>query len=121
MSAMFVTVITYRARVGEQDAIVALHENWPRTVGADQPGCLGGELVRSNSDPQAFATITRFVDEAAARALTFDPDHVSWFHRVVSMCEAAPIVFTGTAAWCSEAHVRTPHTEERAALCESTV
>jgi antibiotic biosynthesis monooxygenase (ABM) superfamily enzyme len=96
---MFVTVVTYRARAGEQDAILALHENWRRMIGAALPGCLGGELVCSQSDPQAFATIARFTDEAAARALTGNPDHLSWFRRAASMCEAAPVIFTGTAAW----------------------
>jgi hypothetical protein len=38
---MFVTVSTYRAKAGEEDAIIALHEDWqrnqrPRARGAAQ-------------------------------------------------------------------------------------
>jgi antibiotic biosynthesis monooxygenase (ABM) superfamily enzyme len=101
MGAVFVMVISYRARAGEQDAIVALHENWRLMVGTDLPGCLGGELVCSKNDPLAFATIARFTDEAAAHALAFNPAHRSWFHRAASMCEVAPVIFSGTTAWSS--------------------
>jgi hypothetical protein len=39
---VFVTVFTYRAKAGEEDAVVALHEDWQRTRRDKAPGLLPG-------------------------------------------------------------------------------
>ena len=44
---MFVTVSMYRAKAGEEDAIIALHEDWQRTLQSKARGYLSGELLRN--------------------------------------------------------------------------
>ena len=42
---MYVIVCTYRARAGQEDAIVALHESWERDQRLHIQGYLSGELL----------------------------------------------------------------------------
>ena len=56
---MFVTVSTYRAKAGEEDAIIALHEAWQRTQHIRTRGYLSGELLRSASDAGQFIARAR--------------------------------------------------------------
>jgi heme-degrading monooxygenase HmoA len=96
---MFVTICTYRARAGEEDAIIALHEDWQRTLRPKVRGYLSGELLHNVEDPRAFVAITRYESEAAARAAAEHPEQVAWQQRLASLAEVGP---TGTAyhsAW----------------------
>jgi hypothetical protein len=43
---MFVTISSYRAKEGEEDAIIALYEDWERTLRSQAQGFLSGELLR---------------------------------------------------------------------------
>ncbi|MBU0494554.1 MAG: antibiotic biosynthesis monooxygenase [Chloroflexi bacterium] len=91
---MFITVYTYRARAGEQDAIIALHEDWMRRYAHRSAGYVSGELLTDIHDPQAFVDITHYESEAAAQALATDPEHAAWCRRLASLTEAEP---AGTA------------------------
>ncbi len=84
---MFVVVCTYQARKGEEDAIVALHEDWQNTLRSRARGYLSGELLHSVQDPRAFIAIARYVDEAAALAASADPEHIAWQRRLASLME----------------------------------
>jgi heme-degrading monooxygenase HmoA len=84
---MFIVVCTYRARAGEQDAIVALHEDWQRTLRSRAAGYLSGELLHSVQDSRAFIAIVRYEDEASARAAAADPEHIAWQRRIASLME----------------------------------
>jgi heme-degrading monooxygenase HmoA len=99
---MFVVVYTYRARKGEEDAIVALHEDWQRTLRSRAKGYLSGELLHSVQNPQAFIAITRYVDEASARAAAADPEHIAWQRRLASLMEAGLIYDECRRAWQSD-------------------
>src|SRR5437868_5169152 len=84
---MFVTVSTYRAKVGEEDAIIALHEDWQRNMQPRVKGYLSGELLRKAEDLREFIAIMRFESRESARTLTNDPEHDAWYRRVVSLAE----------------------------------
>ena len=99
---MFVVVCTYRARKGEEDAIVALHEDWQRALRSRARGYLSGELLHSLQDPRAFIAIARYEDEAAARAASADPEHIAWQHRLASLTEAGLIYDECCCAWQSD-------------------
>jgi hypothetical protein len=43
---MFVTVSTYQARGGEEDAIVALHEDWQHILQPKAAVSISGKLLR---------------------------------------------------------------------------
>ncbi len=51
---MFVTVSAYRAKAGEEDAIIALHEDWQRHQQPPARGYLSGELLRNVMDSREF-------------------------------------------------------------------
>ena len=99
---MFVVVCTYRARKGEEDAIVALHEDWQRTLRAGAAGYLSGELFHSVRDPRAFVAVARYEDEASARAAAADPEHIAWQRRLASLTEVGLICDECRCAWQSD-------------------
>jgi len=96
---MFVTVFTYRARAGEEDAVVALHEDWQRTRRARAPGFVAGELLTAQNDARAFIDVARFETEAAARAVAADPEQDAWYRRLASLCESEPVFTDCAVAW----------------------
>ena len=87
---MFIVVYTYWARAGEEDAIVALHEDWQRTLRSRARGYLSGELLHNVQDPHAFIAIARYADETSAQAAAVDPDYVAWQRRIASLMEIEP-------------------------------
>jgi heme-degrading monooxygenase HmoA len=96
---MFVAVCTYRARAGEEDAVIALHEDWQRNRRAKAKGYLSGELLNDVRDPQAFITIARFESRAAALMVAEDPEQITWYRRLVSLAEGQPTFTCYHNAW----------------------
>jgi heme-degrading monooxygenase HmoA len=96
---MFVTICTYRVRAGEEDALIALHEDWQRTLRPHVRGYLSGELLHNIEDPQAFVAIARYESEAAARAAAEHPEQVAWQQRLASLAEVRPTVVAYQGAW----------------------
>jgi heme-degrading monooxygenase HmoA len=96
---MFIVVYTYRARAGEQDAIVALHEDWQRTLRSRARGYLSGELLHSVQDPRAFIATARYADETSARAAAADPEHIAWQRRIASLMETEPTHAGHVCVW----------------------
>ena len=96
---MFVTVYTYRARAGEEDAIIALHEDWQRNLRPKARGYLSGELLHNVHDLRVFVAIARYESEAAAQAVAEDPEQIAWQRRLVSLAEAEPVCASYQSAW----------------------
>lgn len=96
---MFVTVSAYRARTGEEDAIIAIFENLQGDQQLRAKGYLSGELLRSVEDLRQFIAIMRFENREAAHALANDPEQDAWNHRVVSLTENAPVLNEYTREW----------------------
>jgi antibiotic biosynthesis monooxygenase (ABM) superfamily enzyme len=96
---MFVTVSTYKAKAGEEDAIIALHEAWQRHQQPDARDYLSGELLRNVKASREFIAIMRFESQEAAQALTNDPKREAWYQRLVSLTEDAPIHTEYTSEW----------------------
>jgi heme-degrading monooxygenase HmoA len=96
---MFVTVSTYQARAGEEDAIVALYEDWQRNVQPRARGYLSGELLRKAEDSREFIAIMRFESQESVHALANDPEQDAWYRRVVSLTEKAPTLTKYTSEW----------------------
>ena len=97
--ATFIVVCTYRARAGEEDAVVALHEDWQHTLRSRARGYLSGELLHSVQDPRAFIAIARYENEEAARTAASDPEHVAWQRRLASLMEVEPACAGHTCVW----------------------
>jgi quinol monooxygenase YgiN len=87
---MFVTVSTYQARPGEEDAIIALYEDWQRTQLCKEKGNISGELLRSVENSHKFVAIMHFENQESARALVNDPERQAWYQRLASLTETNP-------------------------------
>ena len=96
---MFVTVSMYRAKAGEEDAVIALHEDWQRNQQIRTQGYLSGELLRNTQAPREFVAIMRFENRAFAQALANDPERNAWYRRLVSLVENVPILTEYTCEW----------------------
>jgi quinol monooxygenase YgiN len=83
---LYVTLTSGRARPGEEDAIVALHEDWARRRSGDA-GLLSSEILADPADPRAFIAICHFVDQPAAERSLRDPEHNAWRRRLASLSE----------------------------------
>ncbi len=96
---MFVRVDTFKIRPGEEDAVVALHEDWQHTLRARASGYLSGELLHATGNPRIFVAIARFECEAAAEALARDPGQAAWYRRLASLAVAEPACATYVSDW----------------------
>ncbi|MGZ3630902.1 MAG: hypothetical protein ACXVDN_24995 [Ktedonobacteraceae bacterium] len=87
---MFVIVSTYRAKIGEEDAIIALHEDWQRKQSLNVKVYISWELFRNIDTPYEFIVIKQFESEELARAMTDDLNQDDWYSRLVSLLEQVP-------------------------------
>ena len=96
---MFVTISTYQARQGEEDAVIALHEDWQRRQQSHARGYLSGELLRNVMASREFIAIMRFENQEAAQVLANDPERETWYRRLVSLTEDISIRTEHMSEW----------------------
>ena len=96
---MFVTISTYRARAGDEDAIIALHEHWQHTLQSRAEGYLSGVLLRNIENAREFVLVRYFESQGAAEGLANDPDQNAWYQRVVSLTEERPVIARYICEW----------------------
>ncbi len=89
IAEMFAIVSTYRAKIGEEDAIIALHEDWQRNQGLK--GYLSWQLFRKSQAPRDFLAIAQFESEELARAATNDLKRDAWYDRLLSLTEGGTV------------------------------
>lgn len=94
-----INVLQFRAKIGEEHAVVALHEDWQRSLLPRVTGYLSGELLTRPEDPRAFVLLVRYVSEDACRTAERDPEQSSWYQRLLSLLEADPVAYTCRCAW----------------------
>jgi quinol monooxygenase YgiN len=100
VSLVFVTLTSGRARPGEEDAIVALHEDWVRRRSGDA-GLLSSEILVDPAEPCAFIAISHFIDQAAAERSLRDPEHSAWRRRLATLSEANLVQRDMLSLWCA--------------------
>jgi hypothetical protein len=96
---MFVIVSTYLAKVGEEDAIIALHEDWQRTQGLKVNAYISWELLRKVNAPREFIAIAHFLSEELAKAAESDLEQDAWYGRLVSLIEEGSIHTDYISEW----------------------
>jgi heme-degrading monooxygenase HmoA len=96
---VFVIVSTYRAKPGEEDAIIALHEDWQRKQGNKAKVYLSWELLRNTKAPSEFIVIAYFESEELARAMVDDLNQEAWYLRLVSLVEEGPVCTDYRSEW----------------------
>lgn len=99
---MFITISRYQARAGEEDAIVALHEDWQRTLQPKAGSHFLGELLRNVEDTREFLSIMRFESQQVADALANDPEQNGWYRRLVSLTEGGTVTTKYTCEWSGD-------------------
>ncbi len=87
---MFAIVSTYRAKVGEEDAIIALHEDWERR-NQGLKGYISWQLFRNIQASRDFIVIAQFENEELARTATIDLKRDAWYDRLLSLTEEETI------------------------------
>jgi hypothetical protein len=95
---MFVIVSTYRAKAGEEDAIIALHEHWERRK-QDLEGYLSWQLFRNIQAPRDFIDVAHFENEEFAQVATIDLKGDAWYDRLISLTEGETIHTDYTRVW----------------------
>jgi hypothetical protein len=96
---VFMIVSTYRAKPGEEDAIIALHEDWQRKQGNKAKVYLSWELLRNTEAPSEFIVIAYFESEEQARSMEDDLNQDAWYLRLVSLVEERPACIKYESAW----------------------
>ena len=96
---MFVIVSTYLARVGEEDAIIALNEDWQRNHASTVKSHISWELFRKIEAPREFMAIAHFENEELSKAAKSNLEQDAWFCRFVSLIEEGPIYTYCTSEW----------------------
>jgi antibiotic biosynthesis monooxygenase (ABM) superfamily enzyme len=96
---MFVNVFTYRAKPGQEEAVLAHLERWERERRPKVQGFVGGEVYRAIGDRRQFINVARFASAEAARAVADDPEQDAWYRRLVELCEAEPVFTDCDLAW----------------------
>ena len=98
-AVMFVVVSTYRAKVGEEDAIIALHEDWQRSRGPKAKAHLSWELLRKVGSPREFIAIARYASEELAQAAVGEIARDAWYDRLKSLVDEGPVDIDCTSEW----------------------
>lgn len=96
---MFVVVSTYRAKVGEEDAIIALHEDWQRSRGRMKKLHLSWELLRKIEAPREFIAIARYASEELAQRAGDELERDAWYERLKSLIDEGPVNIRCTSEW----------------------
>jgi heme-degrading monooxygenase HmoA len=96
---IFVIISIYRAKPGEEDAIIALHEDWQRKHGFKAKVYLSWELLRNIEAPREFIVIAHFESEELARAIANDLNQDAWYFRLVSLIEEGPVCTDYRSEW----------------------
>jgi quinol monooxygenase YgiN len=96
---MYVTVFTFRASPGKEEAVVDLFEAWERDRMPAAKGFVASELLRDAGDPSSFISIARFESEAALRALAATPEQDAWYRDLVSLTLREPVFTDCEVEW----------------------
>ncbi len=96
---MFATVSTYRAREGEDDAVIALHEDWQRNHAQSSSIYISWALLQNNKEPREFVAIAYFSAQESVQAALNELNRDAWYTRLVSLLEAEPVIIHCTCVW----------------------
>ena len=98
---MFVTVFTYLSKAGEEDAFIALYEDWECSHRAKARGYLSGELLRNTKNTRQFVAIERFENQRSAQTHQIEREQDGWYQRLVSLTEQVPTRTDYISEWQS--------------------
>lgn len=98
---MIATMFTLVARPGNENAILALFEEWRYDLNPASTGFVASEVWRVIRNPRSFVSIARFENEAALRAVASRPAQDGWYRRLVALTEREPVFTDCDLEWSS--------------------
>src|SRR6266705_1860760 len=104
---MFVVVYVYLSKVGDEDAVIALFEDWEETHRAKIQGYIKGKVLRNYENSREFISIMRFESQKSAEAYDTDTKYDGWYQRLTSLLETAPTHTDYIREWESPSHIET--------------
>ncbi len=104
---MFVVVYVYLSKVGEEDAVIALFEDWEQTHRDKVQGYISGDLLRNSENSRVFISIMRFESQKSAEAYDTDTKYDGWYQRLTSLLETAPTHTDYISEWRSPSRTET--------------
>ncbi|HEY7976456.1 MAG TPA: antibiotic biosynthesis monooxygenase [Ktedonobacterales bacterium] len=96
---MFVTVFTFHAKPGREDAVFTLFDEWQRDRRAFAKGFVSGDLYRDTHDPGAFISVASFESERDLRTLAATPEQDTWYRKLVALSEREPVFTDCEVEW----------------------
>ncbi len=96
---MFITVFSYRAKAGQEQAVIALYDEWERDLLPKMKGVISGELLRDLRDPCRFISLVRFESAQAAKAVAEAAEQGVWYRRLVNLTEQEPVFTDCDIEW----------------------
>lgn len=96
---MFVTVYSYCAKAGQEQAIIALYDEWEQDRAPKTKGFVSAELLRDLRDSRSFISIARFESAEAANAIADAPEQDAWYRRLVNLTEQEPVFTDCDIEW----------------------
>ncbi len=87
---MYIIVYIYHAKVGEEDAIIALHEDPQHSQNMDDSRYHSWKLLRNDKVPREFLSIAQFANEDLAQEARKALDRNAWYSRLLSLLERRP-------------------------------
>lgn len=96
---MFITVYSYHAKAGQEQAVIALYDEWKRDRLPKTKGFVSGELLRDIRDSRSFISIARFENAEAANAVADAPEQDAWYRRLVNLTEQEPVFTDCDIEW----------------------
>ena len=99
---MFITVFTFEARPGNEEAVINLFKEWQRDLMPVSRGVLASEVLRDAKNPRHFVSIARFESEAALRAVAGSSAQDAWYRKLVALSLDEPVFTDYELAWSTQ-------------------
>ncbi|MGH2366060.1 MAG: antibiotic biosynthesis monooxygenase family protein [Chloroflexota bacterium] len=92
---MYMTILRYRVREGQEEALREHNEEWKRTIRPKATGFISSYVYRSRVEAREWTNIATFVDRDAEMENANNVDHRLWYRHMLEMVEAKPVVWEG--------------------------
>lgn len=87
---MYGTVAHIRPKVGQEQAVITVMNDWQRERKPKAKGAIAGYLYQTENGSRDLIMVAVFQDKASYRANAEDPDQDRWYHKMRDLLEADP-------------------------------
>lgn len=87
---MYGTIALMKPKAGQEDAVVAMHEEWWNERQPKVKGARAAHLYRNTSNPSELMLAVVFDSKADYEANAADPEQDQWYQRLAEHLEGEP-------------------------------